>query len=422
MNTLIGTVTQSNLEPHVQCSQPMVIDSPDVHPDAQRPDSFDDDGSLFGNYFSSGEASIQCSPFTRSSYTEELHTRGTASYIRPALARDADVPIPSIENVRPENRMQMGSHLPDRCKMQEIELSLEADLLKLQQKYNQELSQLSQPSLMDSEPNAAGLSERRDHSNTEASISESSSSLPLSLISALASSQAARSIVEGRIRDLLPSVAPVEVPSKLNDLLENLLFKFNNDIPFKTSSLTWLLNKMQSNRGKSPLATPFKCGHQLTRNLTETCMGGGNYEEDMEALRAQNFILQTKLNLAEATAGTYKEHYHQLEALFKRHESSESEGRLSVASRAAAAVSYPPFYFSCQLPESSRPSGICGAANYSHRTRTIKDPQWIQRKNCVRCKKDITRPGARRDITKKEFENAGGHIYGYKPKKTRAGG
>jgi hypothetical protein len=241
-------------------------------------DRFDDDRSFFGDYGSNKESSIQYSPVTEPSCAEqEVSFRGAESSTAPAPIWEADVPMPSVERdlsmtesvarkqpiprIRKKPTRQIQK-TPKFSKLQAVDLALQAELSRLDQKYSSRLSKPSLQNLTGNQQNEASVPERGLSQTTQISTPQHSPSLPLSILCALAAPiqldsiasciRKSKALLASREAGftLQPSLAPPTVPTELENLLNSLEQKFRTDEKFRESTVTWLVTRMASVNGK----------------------------------------------------------------------------------------------------------------------------------------------------------------------------
>ena len=465
-NGLIGAVENSGLPADLQDGQPPNVELCDVESETHVFDSFDDEGSLFGDYISSKGGSIEYSSVAESSFVlEGIESQTPESSISSAVLLDPDVPLPSVERDLPSSSYYHTFRISPVKKAAPEPLT-GPGLFTLDQKNSEACSNPSLQNLAGNAQNGTSVPKRnRSQTNNSSTSLSYRKSLPLCIALALATSETSNSVVDtikaARSRLLatqgdssrLRPTSTHQIPIHLESLLDGLHRKFNQDQSFRTSTVTWLLSKMAFS-GKFTPSIYIVSNNQLISSSAGTKDDAGQgdfangYLSEAEMTKSQPDLLQAlfcerldheqtkktqdntitclrhNLNQATNDARHWKELFNEATAqlgaavfektrLAAKHLAAEIDDfgqRSSFYSMSVPTLtdsSVDTTYFICRLPLKDQPDEECGGLNDTPRMDRGK---MTARRVCKKCHGNITSPAHRESITEAEFVNAGGRI------------
>ena len=302
-NRMIEAVEKPSLQFDSQDVRLSIVGARDEKPESLVLDNFEDDGSLFGDYVSSKEGSIECPPFAEPSCAEgEAELRATETSTAPPVLWDPDVLVPSVESdlsgCQPTKGNRRAKRKRPRTNKTAAEFSsIESKLSILDQKIAQISSRGFLQNLVGQAQNGASVPERHQApTNKPSTLPYCRNSLPLCIALALAAPENAHSIedtiklarsnfIAFQSSSSLPRPASThQVPSHLTNLLDGLHQKFNRDQAFRKSTVMWLTEKMVSSC-TSTLLIYLNGDHQLTPSLAAKHAGGLGEEFEDPYLR-----------------------------------------------------------------------------------------------------------------------------------------
>lgn len=260
-NLLIATAENPSLLPEDE--PPSVVDPPDDGSDTQSFDDADDDGSLFGDYISSKQSSVECSPVAEPSFEggeKEVKSCATNTSSAPALLWDPNVPIPSVERELPPANGSYNTFKVSLVSKTAPRSSVGRGLLSFDKKGAQVFLDRPLPNSAEEAQNGIRAPERyQGQVKTSSTLPYCRNSLPLCISLALATPETTESVDDTitSVRDSItfrnsPKSSPTthQVPEHLAKLLDSLHLKYNQDKAFRDSTLKWLVTKLASS-GKS---------------------------------------------------------------------------------------------------------------------------------------------------------------------------
>lgn len=257
VNVLVAAAKNANLLPEHE--QPSVVDLRDEVPETQSVDDAGDDGSLFGDYVSSKQSSVDYWPVAEPSLegaNTEVELRATNTSSTPALLWDPNVPIPSVERDLPPTNGSYNTFKVPLVNKTTHPSSVGPGLVNSDKKGGQVFPDRSVPNSVGEAQNGICAPEKyQGEISTSSTLPYCRNSLPLCISLALTTPETTES-VDDTIRSAKSSItsqsspksslATHQVPEHLAKLLDSLHLKYNQDKAFRDSTLKWLVTKLVS--------------------------------------------------------------------------------------------------------------------------------------------------------------------------------